>query len=261
MALAMLLALQGLTASAADSTATEDTSAPQPAHTGAPSPAHPQPGGAASAPFKLVYTPPLRGAPTGRLGGGTRGISPELTQLHVLAPDHVGLTLQEQPVLYWFVSQVPKHPVEFTLTAADAVRPLVETRIKTPAVAGVQALRLADYGVHLEREVLYQWFVAIVRDPEQRSRDIVAGGEMTRMASATGLAAQLQRAGSSDLPYLYASEGIWYDALRAISELIEASPGQVALVEQRASLLDQVGLKEVAEYERKRAAAGEGARP
>ena len=42
-----------------------------------------------------VYKPPLRGAPGGRVGGGTRGTPRDLFVLSALAPDHSGLTVQE----------------------------------------------------------------------------------------------------------------------------------------------------------------------
>lgn len=52
-----------------------------------------------------VYQPPLRGAPGGRVGGSSRGAGDELPSLYALAPDHTGLTAQEQPCLYWYLSQ------------------------------------------------------------------------------------------------------------------------------------------------------------
>ena len=61
----------------------------------------PPTGGVSAAP---VYRPPLRGAPRGRVGGGSRGTGRESFVLSVLAPDHTGLTTSEQPSLYWFIS-------------------------------------------------------------------------------------------------------------------------------------------------------------
>src|SRR5207249_6735910 len=42
-----------------------------------------------------VYKPPTRGAPGGRMGGGTRGITGTAV-ISLLVPDHVGLTSQAQ---------------------------------------------------------------------------------------------------------------------------------------------------------------------
>ncbi|HYQ61173.1 MAG TPA: DUF928 domain-containing protein, partial [Desulfatiglandales bacterium] len=74
-----------------------------------------------------VYKPPRRGSPGGRVGGGTRGASLEAAvSLSVLVPDHVGITLQSQPNLYWFISKKTTQPIEFTITEKDAVKPLLE---------------------------------------------------------------------------------------------------------------------------------------
>ena len=52
-----------------------------------------------------VYQLPTRGAPAGRVGGGTRG-DKNVFVLSVLAPDHSALTTSEQPSLYWFISNL-----------------------------------------------------------------------------------------------------------------------------------------------------------
>ncbi|MDX1433395.1 MAG: hypothetical protein R3286_13210, partial [Gammaproteobacteria bacterium] len=45
-----------------------------------------------------VYQPPFRGSTEGgRVGGGTRGLGNQPLTLDVLAPDHTGLTVSEQP--------------------------------------------------------------------------------------------------------------------------------------------------------------------
>src|SRR5947207_15681571 len=44
-----------------------------------------------------VYRPPIRGAPVGRVGGGTRGTALEPLVLSVLAPEDSGLTAFEPP--------------------------------------------------------------------------------------------------------------------------------------------------------------------
>ena len=49
---------------------------------------------------------------------------------------------------------------------------------------------------------------------------------------------------------VYAENGIWYDAIGSVSEQIEAAPHDATLRVQRAALLEQVGLSEVADYDR-----------
>jgi len=196
-----------------------------------------------------VYQPPQRGTPGGRVGGSSRGIEDKLPMLSVLAPDHTGLTVQEQPSLYWYLSKTTTHPFEVTIIEDRAIQPLLETRISTPIEPGVQRVRLADHGMRLSPGVPYRWFVALVVDPDNRSRDVLAGGTIERIAPPEALRAKLARAGKTLAPSIYAEAGLWYDALAAISELIDAAPNTPGLRQQRTSLLKQVGLSEVAEQD------------
>ena len=196
-----------------------------------------------------VYIPPQRGAPGGRVGGSSRGIEDKLPMLSVLAPDHTGLTVQEQPSLYWYVSKSTMYPIELTIIDNQTIQPLLEGRISGPVEPGVQRVRLADDGVRLSLGVPYRWFVALVVDPDNRSRDILAGGAIERIAPPEALRAKLARAGNAQTPSIYAEAGLWYDALSAISDLIDAAPNDRILRSQRASLLEQVQLAEVAQYD------------
>jgi uncharacterized protein DUF928 len=199
-----------------------------------------------------VYKPPVgRGLPGGRVGGGTRGVEATVGAtfaLSVLAPNHTGLTLQDQPVLYWYLSQRVTSPLEFALTD-DGIKPLIETPLTPPFEPGIHGLRLEDYGVKLVPGKRYRWFVALVVDAERRSRDVLAGGTIERVESIEGLAPAIAQASPSQIPFIYAEAGLWYDAIEAISNLIQASPNNSTLRQQRASLLEQGGLAEIAKYE------------
>lgn len=198
----------------------------------------------ASAP---VYKPPLRGAPRGRIGGGTRGVGAETLVLSVLAPDHQGQTASEQPSLYWYISSATAYRVELTLMDPRATDPLLEAKIPGPITAGLQRFDLTAHGVRLEPGVPYRWYVAVVVDPDRRSKDVLAGGVIERVELSAQAQQQLAQARKDEAPSIYAAAGLWYDALTASSELIQASPGDPAPRQQRAALLAQVGLREVGE--------------
>jgi len=201
-----------------------------------------------------VYRPPLRGSPGGRVGGGTRGVSLAApVSLSVLVPDHVGLTLQTQPHLYWFISRKTTHTIEFTISEKDAVKPVLEVRLKPLEKEGFQCIRLADHGVQLRRNVPYKWFVAVVTDPGHRSRDILSGGMIEVVSPSADLSAKLNQTSKARQAFVLAEEGIWYDALAGVSDRIDASPKDLSLRKQRAALLDQVGLNEAAEFDLKEA--------
>ena len=200
----------------------------------------------------VAYKPPLRGAPLTRVGGGTRGMSKALA-LNVLAPADTGYTTQEKPTIYWFASQPIDNPVEITITSTaslqDAAKPVLEIALQPPVAKGIHAFRLADHGVALKPGVEYQWFVAVVRNPAQRSKDVVAGGTIKRVED-SALQAQIQQASPAQRPALYAQAGIWYDAIDQISTQISADQTNRQLHERRAELLEQVDLRDAAAFDR-----------
>jgi len=164
----------------------------------------------------------------------------------VLAPaDHVGLTIDEQPSLYWYLSGAVTCPIAVTLIDEQTVQPLLEITLSPPVSPGVQRLRLADHNLHLLPGVHYKWSVALVPDPNERSKDLITGTAIERIEPTDPLRAQLAQADTATLPTLYAEAGLWYDALTALSDLIEGAPDDAVLRQQRTSLLGQVGLRDI----------------
>jgi len=78
---------------------------------------------------KIVYKPPLSGAPRARIGGGSRGMARELT-IVAIAPGQTGWTSREDPDLYWYVSQPIGTSPEFTLIEDGKEDPLVEAALE-----------------------------------------------------------------------------------------------------------------------------------
>ncbi len=200
----------------------------------------------------VLYQPPRGlGAPSAgrRVGGGTRGTNKSIPILSVLAPGHTGLTVREQPDLYWFASDVVTNPVELTLTLEKGDTPLLERRLPVPIHAGVQRVRLSDYGIKLIPGEHYNWSIALVLDPKRRSKDVIAVGAIERVERAGLDQAALAAGPTTDSFYRFAADGLWYDAVMTISELIESAPTDPALRKQRAELLDQVNLSEVGNFD------------
>jgi hypothetical protein len=206
-----------------------------------------------------VYRPPLRGIPEGLVAGGAR-FKPSLRPLPrfflehavlfgALVPDHVGLTVQEQPNLYWFIADLPSSRINFTLIEADSTIPLIDERLKNPKQAGIQCIRLAEHSIHLRENTRYKWLITLATSLDHRAIPAFAGGFIERVPVPGGLEGKLQKAGKRGEHYVYAEEGIWYDALATLSELIEKEPLDATLRRERASILKQAGLEEVAAYD------------
>jgi hypothetical protein len=191
----------------------------------------------------ITYTPPLRGAPRGRIGGGSRGIGDDLYTLFVLAPDHIGLTVQEQPLLYWYLSRESSYPIELTVIGQKDITPLLEEQLESPVGPGIHELNLKDHDIHLETDVQYRWFVSIVPDPDRRSRDILAGGAIERVEFSQEGKAEYLRLSSGDKAIHYAAAGFWYDAVQSVIEMMKTDPDREEAREMRQALMQQVDLE------------------
>jgi hypothetical protein len=221
---------------AADSPPKPATPSVKPADNSAAAPASP-----------VRFRPGSAGAPSVRVTGGSRGSGDSSITLDVLAPDETGLTTQEQPSLLWYQSKPAMAKFELTLLEDNKPRPLLQVKANGNGQAGIQRIKLSDHNVKITPGVEYQWVVALVKDPDNRSSDLVASGVIKRVEASADLKGKVAAANPASLPGVYAEAGIWYDALSTLTDQIEANPADKALRETRADLLRQVGLKAAAE--------------
>ncbi len=203
----------------------------------------------AAAPAVVKFRPATSGAASVRVTGGSRGTGDTAITLDVLAPDEIGVTTQEQPSLFWFQSKPADAKFELTLIQENKIKPIVQVQVDRSTKAGIQRLKLSEHGAKLTPGVEYQWVVALVTDPNNRSNDLVASGVIKRIEPAADLKEKVSKAAPKSLAGVYAEAGVWYDALAVLSDQIEAQPGNNSLRETRSDLLRQVGLKAAADSE------------
>src|SRR6266581_9510179 len=202
--------------------------------------------GAASSSSGVKFRPATTGAPSVRVTGGSRGTGDTSITLDVLAPDEIGVTTQEQPSLFWFQSKPADAKFELTLLQDNKIKPILQVLVERSTKAGIQRLKLSEHGAKLTPGVEYQWVVALVTDPNNRSSDLVASGVIKRVQPAADLKGKIAKATPASLAGVYAEAGIWYDALAVLTDQIEANPDNKTLRATRANLLLQVGLKAAA---------------
>ena len=191
------------------------------------------------------YVPPKRGAPSGTIGGGTRGL--HALPLTALAPQqHTGLTLGAQPALYYYTPAAARPRLTLRPSNDAAAPPLVDLELPAPSGNGIQRLDLATLGVRLAPGVEYRWTVSLAGE----KRD--ASGLIQRVEPSADLAQRLAATSGRARYALLAKEGVWYDALDEVSRSIDAAPNNPVPARHRAALLEQIGLTAVARYERQR---------
>jgi hypothetical protein len=198
---------------------------------------------------QLRYIPPDRGAPEVRVSGGTRGNMNNGLHIDVLAPSETGLTVQEQPTLYWYSSGPIGVDTRISIVVDDSNKTVLNTAIRGPAAEGIHAFPLRGTPIRLALNADYQWSVTVELSRTEPSRNIVASGMIRRVAY-PGLPTPTSPRASAEASAEYARLGLWYDALDAISTSVQDAPRDGDLRLLRGELLQQVGLVSAAASDR-----------
>lgn len=178
-------------------------------------------------------------------------------KLNLLVPESTGYTHQAQPTLYWAVSQPITAKFEFFIEEIpqsydDYIEPLVESQLELSISAGIQALPLAQYHVDLKTDTDYKWSLRLLCDPQGKksAEDPNVTGTIKRIALSPELSKRIDQTNAQQLPYLYAKNGFWFDAVETLSKQIQAHPQDKTWRKVRADLLEQVKLSDVAALDR-----------
>ena len=191
-----------------------------------------------------------RPQPGNRRGGASRGncppTQPPLTAL--IPATNLGLTTQEDPTLWFYIPYNSTDIRQAELMLLDEnQRPVLEKPMKvqlsgTPGIIGVTLPSTAK-PLELERE--YHWFFELVCDSENPSNNPRVDGWIKRVQPSSELIAQLENNQTEKSYLVYAENGIWYDALTRIIEVMRVNPTDSTLTNDWSDLLESVGLGEL----------------
>ena len=171
-----------------------------------------------------------------------------------LVPQSPGLTVTDQPTLYWYMSYWWKGDIELTLNEFGASEPVIEHLIKRSDCDEninddlICHLRLVDYDVHLKPDKDYEWFIFIVMDPEQRTSDWLASGFIRYTKPSKQLTESLKLSSLEQQYQVYKQKVLWYDAIDYLSVQIVKSHNNQALRKELATWIKQVEMPLVADY-------------
>lgn len=215
------------------------------------------------------FTPPRRGLPGRREGGGTRGPCTKGTpaRLMLLVPEgatpgtNLAVTAAAYPRFFWFMPQTrvatsefaldKAKKVEFTLHEGDAQTPdralIYRTAFSVTGEAGIGSLALPqNAGIPpLEVGKTYHWRVTLICNERQPSQNLTADGWLQRVALDPTVTKQIEAATATNRADLYAKNGLWVETLSTLAAQRCAKPSASAATVQWNQLLKAVKLDQL----------------
>ncbi|MGL5081000.1 MAG: DUF928 domain-containing protein [Microcoleaceae cyanobacterium] len=192
-----------------------------------------------------------RGAPSRTRGSGSRGPcgtavrakEPETPLTALMPANNVGTTVSSNPAVYLYVPETSSNSAEFALynwTTRDR-NSVYEAQVPLAETSGIVKIPLPN-SVTLEPENTYVWVFSVVCNPEDRSQDQYVSGWIERVSLKSEQEATIEQAQQlSEKAALYASAGVWHEALAIVEQLRPTDP---KIWEE---LLDSVGLGQISE--------------
>ncbi len=119
----------------------------------------------------------------------------------------------------------------------------LELQLKGRKNQGLHALRLSDHAVRLKGEKIYEWSACVLSEVAATycsPKDYLTVGYIERKLPAPVLMAKIAEAEPLKQAWIFAQQGLWYDALGLLMDNREGAAHQ-PLLEARKQLLKQVG--------------------
>ena len=172
--------------------------------------------------------------------GPTSASEPEL-----MLPDHVGLTLhqhgltvQKSPTLYFDGQLLIFHDsVAIRLTVIDSrsMQLVAVVPLHLSEHPHLKRVQLGDYGIELQPEVPYEWYVTESWNLNSPRSVEVTRGSIIRIDPKN--LSHYRGPCGTDTMWKLIDAKIWYDAFACVNELIEAYPDDITLHDLRDELL------------------------
>lgn len=183
------------------------------------------------------------GRPGRRAGGGSRSpcssTNPPLTAL--IPVTNTGKTIAERPTLWFYVPYSPQQaPVGEFVLQEEGGNDVYRTLFALPETPGFVSLSPPPTVAPLEINKSYRWYFKLYCEPQRTSAPIFVEGWVQRVEATPQLANQLYLAAQEYS--VYATYGIWYDAVASLAQLRLTNPLNDRLNEDWAKLLSSRGV-------------------
>ena len=192
------------------------------------------------------------GLPTHRRDGGSRGsrdscvASADKHNLTALIPEKtVGINASASPKLFFYIPEMSdRKTLEFVLR--NERDELMYEAFLTTAGKGIMSVEVpADlYPDLLKTEQNYHWYLSMICNEQQRSRDLVVEGWIRQEEIDPVIEERLNNASPVEQAEIYRDRGFWYDALAVLSAN-DSAIKELTIRQKWSQMLESVGLEEL----------------
>jgi hypothetical protein len=204
------------------------------------------------APMRTEATGTRSGDVIGRVGN-LKGCAKDLAvPLSLLVPEQMGQTVSGRPALFWYLAAKKDVTVQFYELPEQGSKKVLWRKLVKVEQPGIAQLTFPNNQPELELGKVYGWSVELVCDGVEVDQEgSVAQAQLERVAPSKWLMEQLGKAKTEQRRAdLYATSGQWYDSLNATANALTADPQDKTIQQDLISLIEQVGLKNIADRER-----------
>jgi len=190
--------------------------------------------------------------PVNTVGGGTRG-GCERSQkppIPLVPASNIGTTAAEYPTFFWYMPRTRASAIEFLLQDArdnEVYRVEYELDKSARGVAGasdIMSLTLPAFAnispLALNQE--YNWALALICNPTDRSADLVVESGIKRVSTDSALVQRIQQATPQDRVALYADARLWHETVGTLLQLRRTNPNNEEVERAWQKLLTSAGL-------------------
>ncbi|MEL6494138.1 MAG: DUF928 domain-containing protein [Cyanobacteria bacterium J06623_7] len=193
------------------------------------------------------------GLPTHRRDGGSRGSKDscvadlEYQKLMALIPQKtIGLSASTAPKLFFYVPELENQStLEFVLR--DESDDLMYEAFLTTEGDGIVRIEIPS---EISEQMLvtdknYHWYLSMICDRRERSRDIVVEGWMRQESLDTAVRERLLNATLVEKAEVYQEQGFWFDALSTLAEKPNSITEKTMMRQKWSEMLSAIGLAEL----------------
>lgn len=164
-----------------------------------------------------AFRPKSEAVPAGGRPAATRGLTIKSktrglvrNMIWPVAPAGVGLTADPSPVLYWYSTGRIAGPAYLRIEADGAKDPILDVTLLDGAEPGLNAADLGVYGLKLQPQQDYKWYLTLAPLAGEGEPADTVGGKVRFVPARSDDAREL------------AASGYWYDTFHAVSGDSEA---------------------------------------